>query len=449
MLVLAMAALTFTACEDVPAPYAIPGSSTGGADSTAVIAPTGSGTAADPYNVAAAIKLIEALDANVETESDIYVKGIVVSVKEYSTQYGNATFYISDNGLSDNQLYIYRIYGLGNKKFTESSEEIKEGDEVIIAGRFMNYQGNTPETSQGKSWLYSHNGKTEEAGGGTGGGSTEVAGEPKGDGSQANPYNVAGALQVVSALAADVQSEKEYYITGTVKEIREYSTQYGNASFTITDNGTGNSFLFWRGYWLNNEKFTAETNPIAVGDSVVIYGYCVNYYGNTPETVQNKAYVFFHKSNGGSSTGGNTGGGSTNADGSVLASSWNLENASELTTLNMPDGNATLTFDAGGNQNGPKYYNSGTAFRMYPKNSMKVDATKTIKDIKLTCQVSGSTIYNASGDISATAGTVATNNEIVTISGINSKSVTITDISATSGAPSQIRITAILITYAE
>ncbi len=160
MLMLAMSAFAFTSCEDVPEPYDIPGSGEGGSET--VITPAGTGTQTDPYNVAAAIQLLEGMDADVETSTDIYVKGKVVSVKEYSTSYGNATFYISDDGSSTNQLYIYRIYGLGNKKFTESSTEIKEGDEVVVAGRFYNFSGNTPETVQGKSWLYSHNGKTAE-----------------------------------------------------------------------------------------------------------------------------------------------------------------------------------------------------------------------------------------------------------------------------------------------
>ncbi len=140
-----------------------------------------------------------------------------------------------------------------------------------------------------------------EPGGGESGGDDTPTVDLKGTGSATDLYNVAAALNLITALADDVQSDEQYYVTGIVSEIKEYSTQYGNASFVITDEGTGNELMFWRGYYLNNEKFTAETNPIAIGDSVVIYGYYVNYKGNTPETVQNKAYVYYHKSNGGTS----------------------------------------------------------------------------------------------------------------------------------------------------
>ncbi len=151
--------------------------------------------------------------------------------------------------------------------------------------------------------------------------------------------------------------------------------------------------------------------------------------------------------NAGDNEGGNEGG-NTPADGAVDASSWGLENAAVLSTLTMPDG-ATLTFDAGTNKNGPKYYTTGQAFRMYPTNSMRVDAAKTIKSVTFVCDVYNGTTYNASGDITATLGTVSVSNEVVTINDINSNSVTITNASQTTGAPSQIRMKSIAITYAE
>ena len=59
--VMAIAALTFsftslTSCEDVPAPYEIPGEDT---PDTPAAEPAGTGTQADPFNVAGALKYIE------------------------------------------------------------------------------------------------------------------------------------------------------------------------------------------------------------------------------------------------------------------------------------------------------------------------------------------------------------------------------------------------------
>jgi len=77
--------------------------------------PSGSGTAADPYNVAAALELI---NNGTYTSDKVYVKGKISSVKEISTSYGNATYYISDDGSASNQLTIYRGYDLNGAKFT-------------------------------------------------------------------------------------------------------------------------------------------------------------------------------------------------------------------------------------------------------------------------------------------------------------------------------------------
>ena len=54
-----------------------------------------------------------------------------------SGTFGNATFYISDDGKEGNELYCYRILYLGNVKYT-SGTDIKVGDEVVICGELMN-----------------------------------------------------------------------------------------------------------------------------------------------------------------------------------------------------------------------------------------------------------------------------------------------------------------------
>ena len=59
----------------------------------------------------------------------------------------------------------------------------------------------------------------------------------------------------------------------------------------------------------------------------------------------------------------------------------NYDNGKALEEIVM-DG-LTLTFDAGGNSNGPKYYNTGTAARLYAKNSVTIIGG-TINTVKLT-----------------------------------------------------------------
>ena len=53
LMAIAIAAFTFTACEDVPEPYNNPYNQITPSEPEEVIEPTGSGTKADPWNVAA------------------------------------------------------------------------------------------------------------------------------------------------------------------------------------------------------------------------------------------------------------------------------------------------------------------------------------------------------------------------------------------------------------
>ena len=113
----------------------------------------GSGTQADPYNVVAALAKIKALKTDKDT-LEFYVKGKIVNAPSIDTKYGNATYHISDDGTTNNQLLIFRSLDLNNQKFTKT-DALKAGDEVVITGKFVNFKGNTPETAGNKSYLVS------------------------------------------------------------------------------------------------------------------------------------------------------------------------------------------------------------------------------------------------------------------------------------------------------
>ena len=279
---LAMTAMTFTSCEDVPAPYDDPNNNQSGG-STTVVDPAGQGTQDDPFNVIAAINYAKTLEVGAESPQ-VYIKGIVVSIAEnYTTQYGNARFYISDDGTARNQFLIYRALYLGNKKYTEG-DILAEGDSVIICGVITNYNG-TLETQQNKAFLYSLNGKSEGGGGG-------ATGEAKGSGTLEDPFNSVAAIQFCEQLGSGNESDKEYYVKGKVVSIAEnYTTQYGNARFYISDDGTANGqFLIYRALYLGNKKYTSG-DLLNEGDEVIICGILTNYNG-TAETQQNKAYLY-------------------------------------------------------------------------------------------------------------------------------------------------------------
>ena len=136
LFVLAMAAFTFSSCEDVPAPYDMPTKP----ETPEEFQPTGSGTAADPFNIAAVEKYI---DEGGSAETEIYVKGKVVSVKpgSFDPQYGSLKYYISEDGTATNQFYVYNGYAGPNRTKFSGEDALKPGDEVVICGKVDNYQG--------------------------------------------------------------------------------------------------------------------------------------------------------------------------------------------------------------------------------------------------------------------------------------------------------------------
>ena len=318
------------------------------------------------------------------------------------------------------------------------------GTKITLKGKFA--------SCMGTYGLIGNSGGYDEFFLGEGGGSTEA----QGDGTEANPYNVAGVIDYINTLGADTESDKAVYIKGIVSAnntTESTISQYGNMTFDIVDVAGGKkSFKAFQVYGPGNNKFTS-VDQIKVGDQVVIYGKVVNYMGNTPETVgKGQAYVVSISGNGGGDQpgGGDEPGGGEIGENAlqVVFSSFGLANGTALETLTLADG-TTLTFSAGGNQNGPKYYNAGTNVRMYPKNNMKITASKKIESIILNCDEYQGVICNASGDISSTPGSVNVNSKVVTVSGINATEATITNTSATTGTASQIRVISMIINYAE
>ncbi|RKW53138.1 MAG: hypothetical protein D8H98_17545, partial [Prevotella sp.] len=287
ILIAALATAMLGGCQDVPEPYNNPNENKGGNQEVLEPGtPTGKGTEAEPYNVTAALAKIKTLKDG-ENTGEIFVKGKIRSVKEVDTgNFGNATYFISDDITKKmDSLQIYRSKYLGKAKFT-AKDQIKAGDEVVIRGTFVNFKGNTPESEPNKSWIHSLNGKTVEA-------ETLVPGEPKGAGTEADPYNVTAALAKVRALAADGKLEN-IYVKGKIRFIKSVDKgQYGNATYYISDDNTKkmDSLQIFRSMYLGNAKFTAD-NQIKVGDEVVIYGTFINFKGNTPETEANKSYIF-------------------------------------------------------------------------------------------------------------------------------------------------------------
>ena len=274
LLVLAMAAFTFSSCEDVPAPYDMPTKP----ETPEELQPTGSGTAADPFNIAAVEKYI---DEGGSAETEIYVKGKVVSVKQgsFDPQYGSLKYYISEDGTATNQFYVYNGYAGPNRTKFSGEDALKPGDEVVICGKVDNYQG-TKEFLVG-NYIVSLNGQ---------GGTTTPdtpAGEAKGTGTEADPFNSVAANNLATSLGSGEVSDKEYYIKGKIQEIKDqFAAQFGNATFYIADDENSQKFLIFRTYYFGGEKWKEGDGQLKIGDEVVVCAKLINYMGNTPETNQ-------------------------------------------------------------------------------------------------------------------------------------------------------------------
>ncbi len=456
VLMAAMAAFTFSSCEDVPEPYTMPTKPETGGTTEGVA--KGTGTAADPYNSVAVANYCKTLEAGVESDKEVYIKGKVVSIKEqFSTNFGNGSFYIADDETSE-KFYIFRSLYLGNKKWTTNDPELKEGDEVVVCAKVMNYMGNTPETVANKTYLVSLNGKT--AGGTTP--DTPTAGEAKGDGTAANPFNSVAAQKYTAALEAGVVTDKEFYIKGKVQSIKnQFSADFGNGSFYIADDANSTQFYIFRIYYFGGEKWKEGDMTLKEGDEIVVCAKLINYMGNTPETNQGGKLISVNgKTNGegGSETPDTpskpdtpaTGEGLT-IDGTTVTlsnaaattagasveldlNSAGLTNQAAVETVKFSDG-STVTFDANGQENGPKFYTNTKGVRVYANNKLIFKGIKKIKQIVMTCDS-----YNGTNYVGNATATIEFSDKTATYTNLYTEST---------GGGVQLRVKTIKIVYAE
>ncbi len=275
--------------------YSLNGVNRGGADSGSGDGTAkGTGTLEDPYNPAGAAAAVASLTwtdkDNYDKTEPVYIKGKISKVSttfEASGSYGNASFTIVDETDGTGSFEVFQTYYLGNRQWKTGDTEIKVDDIVIVHGPIMNYKGNTPETvGKGASYIYSLNGTTD--GGGQGGGT----GTPSGDGTQANPYNVAAAVAAVKDLTwtsnTDFQKVGPFYVKGKVSSVKfAFDAEHGTATFNLSDDGTETAaqFTCYSVKYYDGAAWVEGNTQVTVGADVVIYGELQNYKGNTPETV--------------------------------------------------------------------------------------------------------------------------------------------------------------------
>lgn len=460
VLALAMTAFTLTSCEDVPAPYDMPDD--GDIDKPVVFEPSGSGTADDPYNVAAIIDVAETLGQGEVSTDSYYFEGYVTGIKEnynyvneYGQSYGNATLYIADDEKGSNSFYVYRAKYFNGQSYT-SGVLPQKGDKVVFCGKLTNYNG-TLETNQNDCYLVSINGQTGEGGG------EPTQGQPEGDGTVNNPYNVAGVLEYLSDFEANQVSGTDVYIKGKVASIRENydyvndeGQSFGNATYYISDDGTeNNTFYIYRSNYLGNQKYTSG-DVLKVGDEVIVCGKVTNYVGDkgysTLETVSGQSYLYELNSVGGDDEPGTGGEGlaTVTKDGNIVTmvdpnvtttgntvtcdlNTYGWEYAEEVTNVTLDDG-TTLSFSIGEGTSTPKFYTATRGIRMYAKNTLTFSASKKIAKIVLLCDQYGEDIYVGNPQL---------------YTEINGNTWTLVNDWTEASGGTQLRIQTIEITYAE
>ncbi len=302
--------------------------------SITVTDPNGAGTEANPYTIAQALEVISTLADNGKTPNNVYVKGTVTNVEEVNTEFGNATYFITDD--SNKELYVYRGKYLDNEKFTSTSQ-LNTGDAVVIFGQLQKYVKNdavTPEIAAG-NYLVSITPSTPPV-------------EKKDVTMSFNPEEV-------------TITEGETFTAPTL------TTE--PAGLTVT-------------YTSKNEKVAtvdAETGAVeivGVGTATITASFAGNEEYNPGEAsyklTVNKAPVI-----------------NNDPDAIVFADSeLNLENSVAYTEP-FENKNETFTVTFGGGGNNGKYYTTGEGIRVYGDGTMTIEAVKGKKLVKIEISYDG------------------------------------------------------------
>lgn len=482
----AMAAFTFSSCEDVPEPYTQPTKP----DAPSAGEPKGTGTAADPFNIAGIIKYIE---NGGSADQEVYTKGKVVSVKagSFDASFGSLKYYISDDGTTANQFYVYNGYAGPNRTKFSGEDALKPGDEVVICGKAKNYSGTneydtgnylvslngkptsgsttpdtpadgyinetfsksfgsfTAKTIKGKAWVIDSYGYAKATGYDNDSKTTTPS----------ESYIVSKAIDLSASKSATLEfSYILRYVTKNDAPVEGVKNQV-----LITDNYTGDpattkwtditgtmkegtDWVTWETYKHDLSAFKGKKNVV-----IALHYTCAassgtwevknlsvkEATGGTPDTPSKPDTPATGEGltiDGTTVTLSNAAATTTGASVELDLNAAGLVNEAAVETVKFSDG-STVNFDANGQQNGPKFYTKTKGVRVYANNKLIFKGIKKIKQIVMTCDSYNGTDYvgNATATIEF-SGTTATYTNLFT---------------ETTGGGVQLRVKTIKIVYAE
>lgn len=92
-----------------------------------------------------AIEISDSIGSGNTTSESYKIRCVVTTVSDMNTQYGNATFNVSSDGV--NFATCFRLKGKANAKFTNANQ-LLAGDTILVNAKIQNYNG-TCEPTQG------------------------------------------------------------------------------------------------------------------------------------------------------------------------------------------------------------------------------------------------------------------------------------------------------------
>ena len=248
----AMAAFTFSSCEDVPEPYTLPTQPAGPGNTD----PNQKGSESNPYTVTEAIALIKAGTA---PSTAVCVKGKITAVTFFNATYSSLSYNIADEGSSD-VIEVYSGKGKDGANFS-SKDDLKVGQTVVVKGivkAFTKNDGTIVNEIDKNSTIIS----IENTG------TTSPDTPATGKGSLSDPYNVAEAI---AAIKAGTAPTTQVYLTGIISDVAFYNETYKSITYYISDDGKGKDMQVYSGKGLKGADF-ASKEDLKVGQKVTILG---------------------------------------------------------------------------------------------------------------------------------------------------------------------------------
>lgn len=252
VLMAAMAAFTFSSCEDVPEPYTLPTQPAGPGNTD----PNQKGSESNPYTVTEAIALIKAGTA---PSTAVCVKGKITAVTFFNETYSSLSYNIADEGSSD-VIEVYSGKGKDGANFS-SKDDLKVGQTVVVKGivkAFTKNDGTIVNEIDKNSTIIS----IENTG------TTTPDTPTTGKGSLSDPYNVAEAI---AAIKAGTAPTTQVYLTGIISDVAFWNETYKSITYYISDDGKGKDMQVYSGKGLNGADF-ASKEDLKVGQKVTILG---------------------------------------------------------------------------------------------------------------------------------------------------------------------------------